>query len=220
MKRILKNPANLLTMSIMVAAMAFIFSCSKDDDSGEPIGNNTSGGFDESSPSQVLNEDGSKFEASGVLKFRPCDGCEYIIVGNITNGLAKLELPSTINEQYLLDVTELYGEEGCTVSQTNAKMAELMEVVHLSDTDERLFIGHMDKTNKVYQIIAFLYSSKATKITCEMQYDDPDVKTNKNIDVKVGWNKVYSVKYHSNGIRVEEASTDNILTKEVGWIVM
>jgi uncharacterized protein (TIGR02145 family) len=37
MKAFSKNPANLLIMSIMILTMAFTTSCSKDDDSGDPI---------------------------------------------------------------------------------------------------------------------------------------------------------------------------------------
>jgi hypothetical protein len=217
----------------IVLAMAFTFSCSSGDD---PDDNSSGGGFDESSPSQVLYEDGSKFKASGILKGHYCEekkgGCEYITFGSVTNGVVKLQLPPTIEDKYLNNVTNIYpyddmsgyddmrGEDVCTISQKDAKAFYIDEFI-LFDSYESLVIEHMDETNKVYQGIAFFYSSKSTKITCEyrLKYDNIEVKV--SIDAKEGWNKIYIKNYYSNsiGMYVEESSTNNILTKEVGWLI-
>jgi hypothetical protein len=212
----MKTTRFLLAAGIALA-MAFTFSCSSDDDS-----NNTGGDFDENSPSQAYNSDGSKFEASGLLECRLCYDkfCnyeEYITAGNVTNGIVKLELPSTLEPKYSIDVTEMFEEiDGCTVSQRDTETIFCGDF-RLSGSDSSLSIWREDAI--IEQGIGFLYSSKPTKITCNEEYRgiyNYDYKV--NIDAKTGWNKIYVVKNYNNFL-IEERSTDNILTKEVRWFV-
>jgi len=32
-----------------------------------------------------------------------------------------------------------------------------------------------------------------------------------------GWNKLYGIRYRKNGVKIEELSSNNILTKEAMW---
>jgi hypothetical protein len=232
MKSVLKNPVNPLIMLITVLTMALTFSCSSEEDSGTPIGNassssndnsgggsSSSGGFDERVPSQAYNnEDGTKFEASGILKFKLCKNYKYIeeethesdcndiTTGSVTNGVVNMQqpLPLTIEDKYLFDVTELFDDDNCLISQKDAKISEPIEFFLDNDVSYiYLAIAYIDYSSQVMQGYYHLYSSKATKVTCSKI----------NLDIKAGWNKLYFVKNHSG----EEFSTDNILTGDVRW---
>jgi hypothetical protein len=234
--------AHILFTASLAFAMAFTFSCSSGDDEDSPSvpgdgssssivggssssggGNNTIDDFDETSPLQVYNEDGTKFEATGDLKAIFCDEnevCDGVTVGSITSGLAKLQLPSIVADRYLYDISRIHREErGCAVSQQDAKVVAVDYVSLDGDNNALMEIGYYE--NGVYQAIQFFYYSKDTQITCNWEGEnekDGKYAHKVNIDAKAGWNKVYYVKNNSNDSEETERSTDNILTKDVKWI--
>jgi len=66
-----------------------------------------------------------------------------------------------------------------------------------------------------------VYFTKAGKITCNLQGEKGGVTWKEifNIDAKNGWNKLYRRSYSKDGVSIEEFSTNNILTKELKWIL-
>jgi hypothetical protein len=182
-------------------------------------GSSSSGGFDESVPSQAYNEDGTKFEASGTLKFKLCEdgrsNCNYITVGNVTNGVVNMQLPLTIENKYLFDVTEFYDNYNhCTISQEDAKISDIEFV--LESNVNYIYLAIASTTGR--QAYKPFYSSKTTRVTCskvETKPNGDDIEIQMNLDIKAGWNKLYYVRNHSS----EEYSTDNILTEDVRWVI-
>ncbi len=80
--------------------------------------------------------------------------------------------------------------------------------------------GNYDEQTQEAEAIFYFYFSKAGKITCNLKRSR-DLGYNEiiNIDAKAGWNKVYIHSTIPDGIRTQEWTTKNILTKEVRWTI-
>ena len=94
------------------------------------------------------------------------------------------------------------------------------EKIHLVNSGSTNYytdrIGDLDITDGQYNDIYYWYFSKAGKITCKRTARDGWVGKY-NLDVKAGWNKIYYVSNEET--RIGEHSTNNILTKEVKWLL-
>jgi hypothetical protein len=234
--------------AILALAITFTLSCSGSDDPGNDP-NNPNGGvgvpFNENS--QVYNEDGTKYTGSGDIKIETCDknhdNCIYIDAGKIEGGIVKLELTQAIPNKYLSKYISNIHEDDyatrCTdypedievfdigndsrgsfvLTDNNGKLIGELAFVYVSDEFFTTWEGIMEGIN-------YLYSTKAGKITCnyKQSYEGSLASTiNVNIDAKAGWNKEY---YHydwdsrySGGVSKAELSTNNILTKELKWLL-
>jgi len=204
-----------LSAAIFGFALAFTFSCSSgggdDPDNG---GNGQGGSFNENS--QVYNFDGrnigTAYKGNGDIKIELIgngDG-KTLNAGSVTNGIVKLELPTTIPEEYL----------------SNSYFCDANSPEDAKYTESRLNIYNNEKliggliaaylgNDYAYSII-FLHSTKAAKITCESERYKYD------IDAKAGWNKVYLYlkKTEKNGEELQ-MSTNDFLKKagELKWIL-
>jgi len=184
-------------------ALGFTFSCSSDGG-----GSGQGDFFNENS--QVYKDDKTLYKGNAIVKLRHND--TIIDMGNITNGIVKLEPPTTIPDEYL----DNYGS--CEASPKDAKFY-YNDDLRLFDNNEMpigaLYLAYIGIDYTYF--VVFLYSSKAAKVTCE----DDESKT--DIDAKAGWNKVYVKKTYScnecDAYYVE--STNDILSKEkeMKWII-
>jgi len=196
-------------------AMAFTFSCSSDDSGGGDS-------FDVNS--QVYNRDGTPYTGDGVINIEVIGDVDVgvsgpynrplINAGSVTNGIAKLELPETIPNEYL----ETAPSPRCTASPKDIKVLSSNFVLTNNNKKFRLFIVNADEQKKIAEYISYFYSSKAGKITCNIE--EEDYKSTTTANVKAGWNKMYGRRSYAAGNEVEEWSTKNILTKEVRWTLV
>jgi len=140
-----------------------------------------------------------------------------LILGSVTNGIVKLKLPTTIPNEYLWDfwVYENDLDLNCTDYPNGIKHYET-EKIHLDNSNSANEIGGLKITDGQYNSIYYWYFSKAGKITCKRTAHDGWVGKY-NLDFKEGWNKIYYVYNREAGIG--ELSTNNILTKEVKWLL-
>jgi len=181
----------------LALALAFTFGCSDDKDSDDPTPNSNSsvtGGADGggNNDAQVYNEDGSLFSGSGIIKMTSSGKLEDgLKIGSVTNGLIKLELLKNVPSEYLDLQNGTFG--GVNVLTDSAE--NYLGVLTLGSYDD--------------QGISYVYYSKPLKLVGNdenMVYD---------IDAKVGWNK----SYYRLSANMQEFSTNNILTKEVKWVL-
>jgi len=143
-----------------------------------------------------------------------------LILGSVTNGIVKLKLP-TIPDEDLGDFFDDGDDLNCTDYPNGIKYfeAEKISLINSNSADiGGLDIGEGDyKSNDIeYNHIYYGYFSKAGKITCKRTARDGWVGKY-NLDVKAGWNKIYYVYNRKAG--TGELSTNNILTKEVKWLL-
>jgi len=163
------------------------------------------GSFNENS--QVYNNDGSLFTGSEVIKIKAM----LINAGNITNGIVNLQLPTTIPDEYLTalpiqaSVCTDYIDDVKAFFNYGGKFFVFGLTNGSDDITKRLEMR--DEQSK--EQIIYVYFSKAGKITCNTEYKKFNIQAN------LGWTKIYYVK---NG-EVDEFSTNNILTKEIKWIL-
>jgi len=180
-----------------------------------------------------------------------------INAGSITNGIVNMDIMSRIqisekylcspedtedknclylfrNYEYSPDIEQEMAEkegEGCNVSPKDIKIFDTAEFL-LYDSDEKrigtLVDGHYHDDDGNEYFSAYLYSTKAAKITCDNKYKKFD------IDAKVGWNKIYikdpdsDFCYDSHGYYVPDGkeickaivSTNNFFTKEAKWTII
>jgi len=178
------------------------------------------------------------YKGSGFIEYtsfygKDYDGHYHIRVGSVTNGIVKLELPQTIPDDYLSDFfysVPYYDELGLLHyddpghSCTNIKSFDGHFVLTDRNGD---YIGDLDIRNGYYndgriawEEIEYVYFSKAGKIACSIEYNKDDYVSNYNIDAQKGWNRIYEGIYREgkDGTRTEH-STNNILTKEVKWVI-
>jgi hypothetical protein len=207
----------LLTATIMFA-MAFTFSCSSNDD--DERGGVQGEDFNESS--QVYNYAGSGIIVAatgiGCSDDEGSDrGCDYgepsFIAGSVTNGVAKLELPRSISDEYLNK-----NFKACPASE-NIKIFRATLV--LTDSNRKYIgkfdIGYMDE--QIEEGVVYWYFSKAVKATCnfEEEEDDRKYKYIINIDAKAGLNKIYFRVSREGNVKTENVSTNNVLANEAKW---
>jgi len=210
----------------IMLALVFSFSCSSgggDDGTSSP----SSGGdiqFNENS--QIYNKDGTLYKGSGIIEATSymedsacyegqldCGGLkwEHVRAGNVTNGIVKLELPQTIPSEYLSDFFDDETQRSCTSYPKNIKMFGGIFVLTNSSKD---YIGSLSTEfddGQIIESVTYMYFTKAGKISCN--YYDREIF---NIDAKIGWNKIYLRGNYNSQI---EYSTNNILTKEMKWIL-
>jgi hypothetical protein len=201
----------------LMLAMAFTFTaCSSDDDGG-----GGGGSFNENS--QIFNEDGTKSTLSGTIIGKGLwwengdDWSDTLInAGSVSNGVVNLQLPQTIPDKFLLDVDYIWEEDGCTISDHSAKISEPLRL-DLYNGDENVgYLSAMYIDAKVYEYIFYIYSSKAVNINCNYKSDRETITA--NLKYIKGLNKSYGVE--SDNRRNGKFSTDNILTKEVKWMLL
>jgi len=159
-------------------------------------GNNGGNSYD--NDSQVYTKKNIPYLGSGDIKIGT------IIVGSVTKGIVKLDLSKTkIPDEHL---EQLYCDDYPT--SIKVLIVNYFNLFYTNSNEEllgRLRIEYIDEQEQIWERISYLYSSKDEKITCNKI----------NSDIKAGWNKMY-VRQTRN---LEEWSTDNILTKEVKWII-
>jgi len=200
-------------------ALAFTFSCSGGDDGGSGQGVP----FNENS--QVYKKDGTAYNGSGVIKilaYSPDDKNEdeiFINSGNLTNGIVKLNLPSTIPDKYLeefppLDIHEL---SSCTDYPDGIKYFGNDNFKLFNSNGERIGRLKLERSDgQEGNGIVYFYFSKSGKIICD--YEEEDERYITKMDAKVGWNKIYVHSNYADGY-IKEYNTNNILTKEMKWII-
>jgi len=214
---------------------------------GCPNGSSPSVGGSFNENSQIYNGDsyydddgfhfriGTAYKGNGVIKLY--DKEFTIDAGSVKDGIVKLELPQTIPDEYLEDFLDADNYAGgtqvsCTSYPENIKYSRGMLGLGLTysyrDLIGDLKIVYVNDDEQMVEAILYYYFSKAGKIACNIQWNDDDDEdddgytTRINIDAKKGWNKIYARDYYRNdGVRIEEYSTSNILTKEkeLKWII-
>jgi len=214
----------VLRLAISIA-LAFTFSCSSGGGSGgdDPDNGGNGQGVSFNENSQIYNTDGSIYKGSGVIEINSGNDCsgdcewDHIRVGSVASGIVNLNLPPTIPDEYLTNFRRY-----CADYLQDLKIYFVEPVLTNSNGN---YIGELvirDKQN-VEEGITYTYFSKSEKINCNSNEDDFNhlgFNYNFNIDVKKGWNKIYSKANYVNGkIATVEYSTNNILTKEVKWVI-
>jgi len=173
---------------------------------------------------------GVPYTGSGIIKaydYNAPDDYRDIRIGSVTNGIVKLELPTTIPDESLTDFFRSDESEKivekCTSYPKNIKLYSpgwIWLTNGNGDDDIALSIHYSDE--QIWERIEYVYFSEAGKITCNWTDEDKDVKDNYNIDAKKGWNRLY-YRYviNKDGYRTYEVSTNNILTKEgqLKWLI-
>jgi len=220
-------------------ALAFSFSCSSGDDNDDNGGGGGQGvPFNENS--QIYDWDGSDYTGNGIIESVSggvsCGGncvdgdCNRVCkwngfkVGIVTNGIVKLELPDNIPDEHSVDFLEESLFSGCPDTYKDIKTNSGGFGLFKSDKEYvgGLVIRYADE--QIYEQIAYMYFSKAGKITCNFKEDVEEEGGLFNIDVdinaKKGWNKVYAkAKPNANGGADWKLTTNNILTKEMKWTI-
>jgi hypothetical protein len=204
---IFKKLGRMLLLAAVVLAVGLsgcvIITDSGDKNSDADNTANDGGGVSFNEHSQVYNRDGSLFTGSGVLKI---GSISSITVGSVTNGIVNLELPA-IPDEYLGDIME----DDCLDFPSGTKGWSSHNQFRLYSGED--IIGCLVATDVTRtQGLLYWYFSNAGKMTCDPRGGNDIDKI--NINANAGWNKVY-VNY-VNGDK-SEASSNNILTREVRW---
>jgi hypothetical protein len=222
-------------------ALAFTLSCSVGDDHNGGGGNNNGNGqgipFNENSQIyyEYLDEDdvyriGDAYNGSGVIKMQTYDDDGNIIIGinagNVSNGIVNLNLPTNISNGYLEDLSFENLQGYCTDYPKDIKVFE-RDFTLTNNNGE--YIGELNirySDEQIAEGIAWWYFSKAVKITCNLEQSQDgryNSILNWYIDAKVGWNKMYLHynwdRNYAGRVKTAEISTNNILTKEMKWII-
>jgi len=192
------NKTKSILRLVISIALAFTFSCSSDDSEGDFFDVN----------SQVYNMDGTPYTGNGIINIKYKKN--LINAGNVTNGIAKLELPKTIPDDYL----KTPSPSGCATSPKDIKIFEV-EYFGLTDNNRAFGLNISYEDEQIREFIMYLYSPKDGKITCN--FEEKDYKEILTADVKAGWNKIYLHSYYAEKIWTIEVSTKNILAKKVRW---
>jgi hypothetical protein len=196
MKRILKNPANLVIMSVMILAMAFTLSCSSGDDDENPSPSNGGGGLSDL-PKQVYL-DGNEYNGNSdvTLRLSEYDDNEnyrevLLSAGNIRNGKIILDLPKNIDSYYvkrffLHGCTDNYS---CDVSYPpNLRVSRWVD-----DYELRTIISgkecHLMLMASQDEGVAFLYASESWKV--KGTYSSDSYTEIYDVDLSKEWNIVY-----------------------------
>jgi hypothetical protein len=206
--------------AIIAVAITFTLSCSGSDDPDNPNNPNNGGGIPFNENSQVYYEDGSKYEGSGdiyiSLRNRNIEGSDYdleYIIGSVTNGIITLDNLPTLPEEYLEDFLEEKDKKNCTDYTKDIKVWGGSFKI---PNHRYLEAGYIDE--QIEEMMAYIYFSKAGKITCNLEHG-PKTGENAifNINATKGWNKMYMKINMQNGY--SEYTTNNILTKELKWVL-
>jgi len=228
----MKTNRFLLAAGVMLA-LAFTFGCSSDGGNSADGGGNSSvtGGADGggNQDSQVYiypNKDGVErtlFTDGGIIE------TEYgeVRVGSITNGIVKLELPENIPNEYLVDFGK--GSQGSCSFPKDLKGTSGFVLTNNDKVDlGELFLHYSD--GQIREDVTYYYFSEAVKMTCNYDAcisgsDDSCNEYEKRvytIDAKKGWNKQYRVRTYATEKeprKTEYSTNNNILTKEVKWVI-
>jgi hypothetical protein len=208
---------------------------SKDDGNGGDPNNGSGVPFNENS--QVYNEDGTLYKGSGNIKIPIYDEdwniLEYVNAGNVINGIVTWNLFSTtIPNNYLKDFPGDEEDESSSVHKNctfpkDIKASDKVEPI-LTNNDGKS-IGSLSNNytdEQIYEVIGYIYFSKAFKINCnyeQFQEGRYNSAFNMDIDVTTGWNKWYTHldrdENYARGVKEGKISTNNILTKELKWVL-
>jgi hypothetical protein len=190
-----------LTAIVMFAIIFTLNACGGDDN------NNDNGGVDFNENSQIYYEDGSAYKGNGTIKLNG------LIAGSVTNGVVSLRLPEITSDVGIY--YPMHNEEVCTISDHSAKVSEHVGFA-LYNGDEKVgSLGtyyFVEVPERILEKMNYVYASKAVNINCFFEEMD-GFTVRSNFKYVKGWNKEYTVVYN----RIEECSTDNILTKELKW---
>ena len=205
-------------------------SSSAKDSSSSSVGSTSSpsgGGGNENSQIYIghWDEDEGGYHIDGtykgsgdikILVYKYGAGYDTLVInaGSVTNGIVNLELPTTtLPDEYL-------GEYSCGLIGSDHLGSNYFILTNSSgerigrlNTPYSFYVDYVDK--QLWEMIQYEYFSKAGKIACNV--GEGDFNTIYDIDAKIGWNKIYFRSYSSNGVLIQEHSTNNILTKEVKW---
>jgi len=221
-----KQFSKITLAAILGIALVFTFSCSSNDD--ESRGNDISfdvnpqvynAHWDYSENNSVFYIDDA-YTGSGVIETSSSisHSSEFATlwkgfpVGNVTNGIVKLELPENIHSEYLEDVFTDEEQRSCTSYPKDIKTFGGLYILTNSNREYRgeLIMRYQDE--KIREEISYLYLSKAGKIACDFG------NKTYNINAQTGWNKIY---LHGDfATRIREYSTNNILKKELKWVLL
>jgi hypothetical protein len=221
-----KNNSKVAMLAAMFA-ITFTLSCGGSNDDPDNGGDNNNGG---GISSQVYNGDGTKYTGNGIIKIRlgydDSDNIILINVGSITNGVIKFEFPK-IPDKYL----EEFLEEGERSKRTCTDYPEgiksfFVDSFDLANSNGEVIgeFGNYHEYGEPYtdgsfeEIIYYAYFTKTGKVACSYTAG-PHRTQIFNIDAKEGWNTIYYHRTYPNGISAEEISTNNILTKELKWVL-
>ena len=197
-------------------ALAFTLSCSSNGNNDGNGGNGQGVPFNENS--QIYYIDGTLYKGNGVVKMYlrneeyDKNDITLINIGSVTNGIVKLELPTTIPEKYLSE-----NFHDCEVFPKGAKIyyATHTWLVDNNEKDISLSLGYLG--NDYTYFVIFLYSLESATVSCE----DEDSKT--DIEAKSGWNKVYVKKTYScdrcDAYYVQSTNDIQKKEKEMKWFI-
>jgi len=165
---------------------------------------------------------GSAYKDSGVIKlvaYEEDDNEVLINAGSVTNGIVKLNLPTNIPNEYLEPYLDEDEQKYCTDYPKNIKVFGGIFVLTNSNGDYIGRLGILYKDKQIMEMVYYFYFSKAGKITCKFDGEEMDIGYSEivNINAKLGWNRIYVNTNHAE--ETHKYNTDNILTKEVKWIL-
>jgi hypothetical protein len=244
-----------LNRSLMLAAsvsfaMAFMFSCSSNDNPGDSLNDNSgenlgSNDIYSSLPKQLYLQEGysggfSEYKGNGDIQLilEKEDENENLLfsdtspVGTIQNGQIALNLPENLDSKYLYTSDELFmpyckGDSEGGISATQGLLAFFAMYIDAIIPGK----SRCDLVLRSLSLLApdeyayFVYSSQAGKITGTTTCNEYNYHETATYDMNLskGWNIVYfKTNYRNDGDDSERyfSTNSNIITSELTWVAM
>jgi len=210
----LMSRVNLLKKFFLTFLAMNIFAIGYGQDGDTDLETST---FDGSITADVVNGNDYNAKISKVIVVSGNVEIDPIAEGDYQDGGFTLTLPSTFDDQYLMDIMGLFFEENpenLSISDEDAKVLPLFDEnfkAYNGDGEQVGFFYYATGEDDVYTYAAFFYVDRDVDMTGTVDFD-PDIYTF-NISLKEGWNIVYITQFDEN--------TFELTTKEVDgmeWI--
>jgi hypothetical protein len=237
------NRSLMLAASTMFA-MAFIFSCSSEDNSGGDNGGDENVGSNDiysSLPKQLYLQEGSngfsEYKGNGDIQLilEKEDENENLLfsdispIGTIQNGQIALNLPENLDNKYLYTSDELFMPCKGNISAPQGLLAFFAEYIDaiIPDKSQCHLVLRSLSLLAIDEYAFFVYSSQAGKITGTTTCNESNYHETTTYDMNFskGWNIVYlkvnDLYDDARGYDDSESfysTNSNIITSELMWV--
>lgn len=198
---------------LCLCAGVVLMSCNKDDDDDVPPANMVEG-----NQITAVVENGSSYDqvvdvVKALIDFdEDYDGSNYwwigqtVASGNYTNGGFTLNLPATVDDQYLYNATDYF--EGAKISDAGLKIGDIVFQGYKSGdpVDEfRYYYGNENTSIDGW----YIYADRDATIKLSDTYTENSYTYNDlySISVKQGWNLLYDIYTSSGNTRTWEVTS-------------
>ena len=138
-----------------------------------------------------------------------------IAEGDYQDGGFTLTLPSTFDDQYLMDITELFFDENpenFVISDESARTLPLFDENFKAYNEDGELVGNFIYVNEdddgALTYAAFFYVDRDVDITGTVDFD-PDIYTF-SMSLKEGWNIVYITQYDENTFEITSKEVEGM----------